>query len=253
MRMTIGILSMLALVVTACYPDESYEENLREGSIRLPLSTIGISTDSDTVQNWLTWAGGGFDADPFDMGVQGNNFALDLRLYSKDTNSYQPFTGTRVAMDTQNGGETLLVDLKINQCTDCRFYVSLFWKQDPAAPLVTVFDGQSPEFSTTGSSGVVDIPEFSIIQTGSGTVTCNKGDNEVPDGAWVAVRDENANIRFPHVEVDGSKQPAAVLLGIPTSHDMVVELDPLSDGRFYSPFADVLLHDDGESVEIELP
>ncbi len=253
MRFAIGILSVLVLVATGCYPDAQYDHTVQKSSMRLSLSDLGIETDTQTVQRWLSWAGGGFDGEPFDMGVYGNDFALDLQLLNLETGLFEGFSGTSVFMDRQDGTDTLIVDLKISECKDCKFFVTLFWKENPDSDQVSVFDGESEEFSAVSSQEVVEIPQFSIVQTGTGTVTCNKGQQSPPDGSWLAVRDVGANIRFPHALVDSSQQPVAVLQGVPTLHTMAVELDPLSDGRFYSPFAEVSLSEDGENADVELP
>lgn len=253
MRLTFAMLSAIVLVAAGCYPDAQWQPPDEKGSIRLPLSDLGINSDSQTLQRWLTWAGDGFDGEAFDMGVNGNDFAMDLRLYDEDLESYQSFLGESVSIDRSDGTDTLLLDVKISACDRCIFFVSLFWKEDPDGSMVSVFDGQSGEFSAKSSADLVNVPEFTITQTGTGTVSCTKGENNIPAGAWVAVRDDSANVRFPHVQLDSLAQPAAVLAGVPTFHTMVVEMDPLADGRFYSSIEEVTLNNDGEDVEVVLP
>lgn len=246
------LLGMLMVLVEACYPDAQYEYANNKGSMRLPLTELGVETDAQAVQRWLTWSGED-SAAPFDMGESGNNFALDIRLYSEELNAYQAFEGVDVILDRSSGDDVLTVDLKIPLCTDCTFSVFLFWKEDPNGSAISVFDGESSKFSVQDYSDSVILPPFSIRQTGVGTVTCNEGQGSTPDGAWIALRDDYANIRFPHVVADSSKQPMALITDVPVGHSMVVEMDPLADGRFYSSIDSVTLTQDNQDETIELP
>ncbi len=247
------VVALIGLVAGGCYPDESQDEALELDGMSLPLSEVGISVEPIALQSWLTWAQDGFEGEPFDMGTPGNDFAFYLRLFDADRVPVS-FQGRSISLADQDGQEHLLVDLEVDPCVDCRFDLALFWRDiDAQGQPVRVFYGQSDLFTAQHEGDLPDGLGATLTERATGRVRVVAGDGDVADldGAWVAARDPVANVRLPHTVVRADDNVPAILTGVPLERDMTIELDPLADGRFYAPFAAILLTD--PEGEVSLP
>lgn len=192
-----------------CYPESSAGLSL----VQLPLGQLGIEVDAPAVQTWGKFATK-TQALPYDLDPLQRKFFLQLALRTEDGLVVNAALAN-VSYDEQSA--VLTLGLLMDTCHRCRFTAAIFL--GAAGGTVETYTGETDWFDSEKITNAIPLQAW-IHPVGS--LRCRLADSTVE---WLALRDIEADLRFPQVVPTQVRDGYEALLpSLPVGRRMAVDL-----------------------------